>query len=213
MKIIVFGATGTLGRHVVIEALEQGHEVTAFTRSGKFEYAKFEHINSDMLSVIKGDVFEPFAVSQAVVGHDAVICALGAGRKGTVRTIGTKHITEAMKIHGVKRFVCLSSLGVGDSVGNLNFLWKHIMFGLLLRPAYHDHHSQEAIVKTSGLDWIIARPSAFSDGPKTGKYQHGFSPKKRDGLALKVSRSDAAHFMVQQLAQDAYLRQTPAISY
>ncbi len=208
MKIIVFGATGTLGRKVVQEALSEGHEVTAFTRSGTFE-----HASSPSLNVVKGDVFDAYSVAQAVKGHEGVICALGAGRKGTVRTMGTKHITEGMKIHGVKRFVCLSSLGVGDSRGNLNFLWKNIMFGLLLRPAYEDHHTQEALVKQSNLDWTIVRPSAFTDGPKTGKYHRGFSPYKRDGLELKISRADAAQFMVAQLQSDKYLSQTPAISY
>ncbi len=86
------------------------------------------------------------------------------------------------------------------------------MFGLLLRPAYEDHHTQEALVKQSNLDWTIVRPSAFTDGPKTGKYHRGFSPYKRDGLELKISRADAAQFMVAQLQSDKYLSQTPAIS-
>lgn len=208
MKVIVFGATGTLGRVVVAEALEQGHEVTAFTRSGAFPHS--DHPN---LSVVQGDVLEPVSVASAIEGHDGVICALGAGRKGGLRAEGTKNIIAGMKWHGVCRFVCLSSLGVGDSSGNLNFFWKRIMFGLLLRPAFADHHVQEDHVRGSGLEWTIVRPAAFADGPKTGQYQHGFSGASPDGLALKVSRADAAEFMVSQLGDGTYLRQSPGVSY
>lgn len=208
MKVIVFGATGTLGRVVVEEALAQGHTVTAFTRSGAFPYS-----THPSLRVVQGDVLDAASVASAIEGQDGVICALGAGRKGGLRAEGTKAIVAGMAFHGVKRFVCLSSLGVGDSAGNLNFFWKRIMFGLLLRPAFADHHVQEDHVRASGLDWTIVRPAAFTDGPKTGRYKHGFPGTHHRDLALKVSRADAAEFMVSELGSGAYLRQSPGVSY
>lgn len=208
MKLIVFGATGTLGRVIVEQALNAGHFVTAFTRNGVFN-----HCQHSKLSVAKGDVLQADSVAAAIEGQDAAICALGAGRKGGIRATGTKHILAGMKQHGVRRFVCLSSLGVGDSAGNLNFFWKNIMFGLLLRPAYADHGIQEKIVRDADLDWTIVRPAAFTDGPRTGAYKHGFSGKSPSGLELKVSRADAAEFMLSQLNSDAYLHQSPGVSY
>lgn len=208
MKIIVFGATGTLGRVIVEQALEDDHLVTAFTRSGRFEYSR--HAN---LSIVQGDVYSPPSVANAIEGHEGVICALGAGRKGGVRAVGTNHILAGMKIHNVKRFICLSSLGVGDSAPSLNFFWKNIMFGLLLRPAFSDHIEQEKLIHSSDRDWTIVRPAAFTDGPKTGSYQHGFSSQEPQKLSLKVSRADVAEFMVSQLGHDQYMRQTPAVSY
>ncbi len=208
MKLVVFGATGTLGRVIVEQALDAGHSVTAFTRDGVFG-----HIQHPKLSVVQGDVLQADSVAAAIEGQDAAICALGAGRKGGIRATGTKHILAGMKQHGVRRFVCLSSLGVGDSAGNLNFFWKNIMFGLLLRPAYEDHGIQETIVRDADLDWTIVRPAAFTDGPRTGTYKHGFSGKSPNGLELKVSRADAAEFMLSQLNSDAYLHQSPGVSY
>lgn len=208
MNIIVFGATGSLGRVIVDQALADGHTVTAFTRG-----ADYPNASRDGLTVKQGDIFNPADVAGAIKGHDAVICALGAGRKGVVRATGTKHIMAGMKQHGVSRFVCLSSLGVGDSVGNLNFFWKNIMFGLLLRPAFADHIKQEELVRQSDLDWTIVRPAAFTDGPRTGQYQHGFSGTQRDGLSLKVSRADIADFMLGQLNTDTYLHRAASLSY
>jgi len=117
-----------------------------------------------------------------------------------------------MQRRGLRRLVCLSTLGAGDSRALLNFFWKRIMFGLLLREAYADHEAQEAIVKRSGLDWIIVRPGAFTDGPATGAYKHGFPPTEKN-LKLKISRADVADFMLRQLTDDTYLRQSPGLSY
>lgn len=166
MKLIIFGATGTVGRHVVEQALRQGHEVTAFTRDPL--RVKYRHAR---LQVTQGDVTDHVAVAAAVAGQDAVIVTLGAGRKGGVRAAGTAAIVAAMRRTGVRRLIVQSTLGAGDSRANLNFWWKRIMFGLLLRPAYADHQQQERHVLGSDLDWTIVRPGAFTDGPRTGRYR------------------------------------------
>lgn len=207
MKVIIFGATGTIGRQLVDQALSQGHQVTAFARQPAA--LKRTHQN---LTQLAGDVFDRSAVTDAVQGHDAALIALGSGRKGMVRAVGTKNVLEAMEIRGVRKLVCLSTLGAGDSRPHLNFFWKRIMFGLLLREAYADHAAQEALLKQSDLDWTIVRPPAFTDGPATGAYRHGFPPTEKN-VKLKISRADVADFMLKQLSVATYLRQTPSMSY
>lgn len=207
MNIIIFGATGSIGRHLVDQALEQGHRVTAFARNPAAVERHHEN-----LTVVAGDVLEPRSVSDAVKGHDAVLIALGAGRKGGVRGEGTKTVIDAMRRHGVKRLVCESTLGAGDSYQVLNFFWKRLMFGLLLRPAFADHQAQEAHIRQSDLDWVIVRPAAFTDGPATDAYKHGF-PATEKNINFKISRADVAGFMLRQLSDDTYLHQTPGLSY
>ncbi len=207
MKLIIFGATGTVGRHLVGQALAQGHRVTAFAR--KPLALKLDHRD---LTRRAGDVLDRGAVADAVQGHDAVLIALGAGRKGTVRAVGTGHILDAMARSGVRRLICQSTLGAGDSRALLNFFWKRIMFGLLLRDAYADHEAQEAAVEQCGLDWTVVRPAAFTDGPATGAYKHGF-PATEKNLKLKISRADVARFMLGQLTDNTYLRRSPGLSY
>lgn len=207
MKLVVFGSTGSIGHQLVVQALEQGHTVTAFAR----DPAKVE-IEHESLTVVQGDALDSASVEHAVAGHDAVLCALGAGAKGTVRTEGTRNIVRSSEKAGVSRFICLSSLGIGDSRDNLNFFWKHIMFGLLLRQAYADHVSQEDCVKESRLDWTIVRPGAFTDGSRTGEYRHGFSGTDTT-IKGKVSRADVADFMLKQLTDRTYVHETPGLSY
>ncbi|MBF6437412.1 NAD(P)-dependent oxidoreductase [Nocardia cyriacigeorgica] len=206
MRIAIFGATGTLGRHVLERALRQGHEVTALTRD-----ASRVSTTHDNLRVLEGDVLDPAAVEGAVAGQDAVLISLGNGRKGVVRAEGTRTVIEAMRRNGVKRLICQSTLGVGDSRPNLNFLWKYILFGLVLRPAYNDHVRQEEYVRASDLDWTIVRPSAFTDGPATGTYRQGFAGDEA-GLSLKISRADIADFMLDQLTDRTYLHRAVGIS-
>ena len=207
MKLIVFGATGSVGRHLVSQALAQNHQVTAFARHP--ESVALDHPN---LTRRAGDVLDPATVEHAVAGHDAALVVLGDGRKGRVRAAGTRNVIAALERHGVRRLVCESTLGAGDSRPLLTFFWKRIMFGLVLRAVYADHQMQERMVQGSALDWTIVRPGAFTDGPATGAYRHGFAPTAK-GLTLKISRADVAGFMLRQLSDDRYLRQAPGLSY
>lgn len=209
MKLLVFGATGSIGCQVVEQALEQGHIVSAFARHP----AKLD-IRHPNLKLAKGDVLDSSMVEQAVQGQDAVVCVLGSGQKltGTVRSEGTRQIIHAMEQAGVRRLVCQSTLGTGDSWGNLNFYWKTVMFGFILRQVFADHQRQEKAVKHSQLDWTIVRPAAFVEGLQTGQYRHGF-PSTDKTTKLKISRADVADFIVKQLGSDVYLYQSPGVSY
>ncbi len=207
MRVIIFGATGTIGRHLCRRALSDGHTVTAFAR--RPEKLGISHTS---LQLHKGDVMDRDTVHVAMEGHDAVMVVLGGGLRGTVRSTGTRNIVEAMKWHGIKRLICETTLGAGDSVDNLNFYWRYVMFGFLLRGVFKDHLRQEEYVRASGLDWTIVRPAAFVDEPAAPEYRHGFSPSEK-GLSLSIARTDVAKFMADQLGSSMYLHQTPGLSY
>lgn len=164
MKLAIFGSTGSIGRQLVQQALEAGYIVNAFVRNP----SKLETRHNN-LKVVQGDVLHLPSVEQAIPGQDAVLCSLGAGLKGSVRAEGTKNIIHAMEKAGSRRFICQTTLGIGDSWDNLNFYWKYIMFKGLLHQAYADHVSQEEIIKQSHLEWTIVRPGAFTDRHRTGE--------------------------------------------
>lgn len=206
MKIIVFGSTGTIGNQVIKQGLECGHEITAFAR----DTSKIT-LNHERLTKVQGDVLSPNSVEAAMPGHEAAMVVLGAGMKGQVRSQGTLNVISAMHSSHVKRLICQSTLGAGESRGNLNFFWKYIMFGGLLRKAYADHELQEQFVRASGLDWTIVRPGAFTDEVGTGEYHHGFSPMERN-LSLKISRADVAEFLLKQVSDLNYLHKSPGLS-
>jgi putative NADH-flavin reductase len=206
MKIIIFGATGGTGRELVTQALDRGHEVTAFVRDP-------DRLGVPGPEVVRGDVLDQFAVERALAGQEAVLVAIGAGAgRTTLREEGTRNIVAGMRATGVKRLICLSSLGVGDSRANLSFFTRYIVVGVFLRHAFADHERQEAVVRETSLDWTIVRPPHLKDGPRTGEYLHGFPPVKTR-IEGRISRADVADFMLDQLEDDTYLRQTPGVSY
>jgi putative NADH-flavin reductase len=209
MRLLVFGSTGGTGLELLTQALDQGHDVVAYARSP----AKLDGMSHARLEVTRGDVLDLASVESAVVGHDAVFCAVGAGSKRTtLREDATRNIVNAMEKTGVRRLICLSSLGVGDSRGNLPFLTKYVIVGIFLRHAFADHERQEAMVRASSLDWTIVRPPHLIDGPRTGTYRHGFGATDRQ-IEGKISRADVADFMLKQLTEQTYFFQSPGVSY
>ncbi|WP_426059259.1 NAD(P)-dependent oxidoreductase [Hymenobacter sp. B1770] len=209
MNLLIFRATGGTGRQLVEQALDQGHTVTAFARSPR--KLDLQHAR---LRVFPGDVLNAASVQAAMAGQEAVLSALGApaGHKVPVRSEGTRHILAGMQHAGVRRLVCLTTLGMGDSQAALPFSYKYLIVPLFLRSAFADSELQEALIRQSPVEWTIARPGTLTNGPRTGTYRHGF-PATEKNLKIKISRADVADFMLQQLHDATYLRRAASLSY
>lgn len=207
MKIIVFGASGSVGKEIVKQGLDRDHEITAFVRNPE-QLAWEEHPN---LQVCKGNVLNVQDVEQALMGQDAVLCALGDGNVGKIRGIGTSNIINGMNQTGIQRLICQSTMGAGDSYNNLNFLWKYLMFGFLLKRVLPDHNAQEKYIRESGLDYTIIRPSALKDGPVTNDY-HAILDRASQKLSLKINRADVADFMLKQLFDPTFINSAVQIT-
>ncbi len=119
MNIVIFGATGPLGRRITQAALADGYQVTAFVRTtGRLD----PHPG---LREATGDVLDPGSVGAAMPGHDAVISALGhssPSSAGHNLYPGASHIISAMQTAGVGRLIWISSHGVGDARGHSGFV-------------------------------------------------------------------------------------------
>ena len=143
MNVIVFGATGTVGRLAVEQLLGAGHSVTAFAR-----HPERLAIDHPALARVAGDALSAADVAAAMPGHDAAVVVLGAGasRRSTIRSEGTLNVIRAMQETGIRRLVVQSTLGARDSWGTLNFWWKRVMFGALLAPVFRDHELEGRMV-------------------------------------------------------------------
>ena len=205
MKILVLGATGGTGRLIVSDAVAKGHLVVALVRSTT---------GADLpdAELIEGDVRDELTLRRALTGCDVVISALGTGmgfRKVDLLTDATRALISAMGRSGVRRLVCISALGVGDSRGHGGFVFDRIFQPLLLSQAYKDKGRQEAAIRASSLDWIIVRPAMLTDDPARGRVRAVVDLAGIKGG--KIARADVARFVGDQLTSDAWLRQTPVI--
>jgi putative NADH-flavin reductase len=124
----------------------------------------------------------------------------------------TKCILAAMEREGTKLFVCESSLGVGDSKGQLGAFYTYFFIPLLLHHVFADKEVQEKIIECSHVEWVIIRPAALTNGPRTGSYKAGF-PVTDKTISARISRADVADFMLRQLTDTTYRGKTPGVSY
>ena len=221
MRLVIFGPTGGTGRRLVERAIAERHEVTAFVRDPSRMTARHRR-----LRVVVGDAFDQDRVREAVAGNEAVISVLGSrqpsnplhprrpGDPNGVVSAGARNIIAAMKEHGLRRFVCQTAWGVGQSKqdpGPAGAFFMKVLVPPLLRDEYADKEAQEKIVRESGLEWILVRPMILTNGPWTNDYRASIDLKP--GRRPYISRADVADFLIRQLDGDTFVRNTPTIGY
>ena len=211
MKIAVFGSTGKTGMQVVSQALDAGYEVNAFVRDPKKMTIKHKN-----LTVTKGDVLVRESVDKAIKGAGAVMVALGSrpDTKPTVLAEGTANIISSIKTHKVNRLIVQSSYALSGSPEGMARLKAQGMDEekmKMVKPMIVDKINQERKVRESGLDYVIVRPLALTDGKRTGKYRVG--EKLQVEFESKVSRADVADFMLKSLKDDKWIGKTVVLSY
>jgi uncharacterized protein YbjT (DUF2867 family) len=209
MKVLVLGATGGTGREIVREAGAQGHQAVALVRS------KAKAADVAGAELVEGDARDEQALSRALDGCSGVISSLGTAmspfREVTLLSVATRALVKAMEARNVRRLVCITGLGAGDSRGHGGFLFDTLIFPLLLRKVYDDKNRQEDAVRASKLDWVLVRPVVLSDKPATGAVRALTDLSGIHGGT--VARSDVAKFVVQQLTEDTWLRRAPLITW
>ncbi len=207
MNLVVFGATGGTGRAVVARAAALSHQVRAFVRAPEGRSG----LPGDV-EIVRGDARDRQAVLRAVTGMDAVVSSLGQGSSNqptTHMSDGIAIILAAMGEAGVSRLLCVSSLGACDDPHE-PFLFRTVgrwLFGNI----FADHRRMEANVRASDRAWTIVRPASLTDGPETGRYRTAIDNRAKG--ANKISRADAAHFLLEELANGAHQRQAVALGY
>lgn len=196
MKIIVFGATGGVGRSLVKQALEQGFDVTAFVRTPDKLKA-----TGDKLTVVQGDAFHVEQVAAAIAGHDAVVSCLGSNqgmkKSDDLRTMA-KNIVAGMQQHGVKRIVYTASAGINDELPGIG---GKLMMGVL-KQVLIDHHAAVDAIQAAGLNYTIVRPMGLTNENVTGQYRE--SEESVPSKSKTIPRADVAHFILKALGDAAY---------
>ena len=211
MKLAVFGANGSTGRLLTRLALDEGHDVVAFTRHP--ETFPIEHRR---LQVAAGDAHDPAAVASAIDGADAVVSTLGVPFAKTPITVfsdGVANIIAGMHAAGIKRFACVSSSAIGPHPEPLGgFIFEKILqpyvVNKLGKTVYDDLRRMEAIVSDSDLAWTIVRPSGLFDAPTVSAYGVAI-----DFIAHRfTARIDLADCLLRQALSDTYVRSTIAVA-
>ena len=209
MKITIFGATGRTGIPLVRGALDARHSVTALVR----DPARMP-IQHERLTLIRGDVADAAAVAQAIPAEtDAVISALSPtkGAPADLLPRAVDHMLAAMRAQDVPRIIYMTGAGVGMP-GDQPKLFNHFIKFMLKTMAGVVLKQSEAAVRkvtASNHEWLIVRVPMLTDAPATGQIRVGMVGVN---TGPRLSRADAAAFMLEQAKGTEHLRQAPVIS-
>ncbi|MBW8480980.1 NAD(P)-dependent oxidoreductase [Actinomadura parmotrematis] len=190
MRLTVIGATGGIGKEVVRQALERGHEVTAAVRDPDGLPAGLR----ERAEVVRADVLDPDALAPLVKGRDAVISALGTRTRGpdTIQADGARSEVAAMTAAGVRRLLLVGAAGAVDDPADGPFTRYAVkpLLQRILRDNFLDLAEGEEIVRRSDLDWTIVRPPRLLDRPGKGAYRSAVGGLVRGGRS--IARADVA---------------------
>ena len=207
-RVLIIGASKGIGLETARQALEAGHHVRTLARS-----AAGMALSDPNIEKVRGDALKSQDVEAALIGVDVAIQTLGVGLGDLFRPVhlfsdATRVLISAMKTQGVKRLICVTGFGAGDSQASINCL-QRLPFQIVFGRAYDDKSSQERLIKESELDWTIARPGVLTSGPRTGRYK--ILPEASQWRNGIISRADVAEFLVRQIEDQTYVLQTPVL--
>lgn len=209
MRIVVFGANGPTGRHLVEQVISGGHQAVAVTRNPQ----SFPDLGA---KVLQADVFQRRAVAECLDGADAVLSVLGVPfTRKLVNTFstGTANIIASMPRRGVHRLVVVSSTGAHhyrnrhDASLALR-LFEPIISRTIGKTVYDDLRRMEDIVAESELDWTVVRPSTLFDADRVSDYTAGEVPP----VGAFTARIDLAHYVSSIVGDASTYRTTPIVS-
>jgi putative NADH-flavin reductase len=207
LRIAVLGASGGIGRRVVDQALARGIDVVCQTRDA-VTLADL----AGRVRVVAFDPRDPLRLAEFIKGADAVIFALGVSSTSATTLFSevTTALIAAMKSEGVKRLIAVTGVGAGETRGHGGFIYDRIVFPLFTHRVYEDKDRQEALISSSGLEWIIVRPAPFTKSTFKRPIEV-YTHVKRDTVLRRINRDEVAAFIVEQIGSNRYLHQKPFI--
>jgi len=216
MKVALIGATGFVGSHILEELIHRNIDVTAIAR--KVDSLK----NKPHVIAVQMNVNETSHLSSAIKGNDVVISAYNAGWTNPNLyndfLEGSKHILQAVKEAGIKRFVVVGGAGsLLDSedkriVDGPNFP-KDFKPGALAAADFY-----EIIQREDDLDWTFFSPSIemnpSTSGKRTGKYRTGtdYPVFDHEGHS-RISVEDLAVAVIDEIENNNFVQKRFTAGY
>ncbi|WP_410220068.1 NAD(P)-dependent oxidoreductase [Pedobacter sp.] len=215
MKVVVIGATGFVGKNLVNELANRGHQILAIARN--IEKAETK-MNVEVKSI---DINNSDDLKRTIEGADAVISAFNAGWTNPHLyhdfIKGAENIQKAVAEAGVKRFIVVG--GAGSLYVDGKQLVDGADFPENIKPgatAARDY--LEILKKENNLDWTYFSP-AIEMHPgieigRTGHYRLGLeSPVFDENGHSVLSVEDVAVVVADELEQNKHIKQRFTAAY
>ena len=207
MKLVVLGATGGVGKEIVAQSVERGHEVTAFVRNP----AALGKLGS-RVAIVHGDPLNAGELQSVIRGNDAVLSGFGprlplAKVDYDLLRRFVAALRSAMEGANARRLVIISTAFLFKrSVMPPAYLLGRLFFSSIVT----DSAGMERSIQDSGLDWTIVRPPQLTDKPRSGTYR--VRTGRLPAFGFKISRADVADFMIRCAEQHESSRKVFGVS-
>lgn len=208
MNVIIFGATGMVGKQLVKQALYMGHHVKAYGRNVFTE----DLPESKEIEIVQGTLFNDKQVFNALKGCDAVLSAIGGGIDSTdvTRSLGMKNIVAQMQKAKVQRIIGIGGMGILNADADTlimdtpDFAPEYILVNL-------EHFKAYNFLKDSTLDWTFVCPPDIMDAAVTGIYTTNadYPPFKNK---FRINSGDLAMFMLKEVTANEFVQHRVGIS-
>jgi putative NADH-flavin reductase len=214
MKILLIGATGNIGQHILQEVLGKGYKVTAVQRNP--EDLKVKHPD---LTIIKGDLLNEAALPAMLQGQDVIISAISPVGSHTPEQFkkANQHLIAALDWRTDRRVIIVGGAGNTEIAPGVKVMDSAIMDQLPeeWKPAILIHGEVLELYKQSGLSWTYFCPAKdIEPGERTGKYRLGTTNMVIDDNGeSKISREDYAVALVEEIENKWFVRQQCSIGY
>ena len=206
MNVIVFGATGRVGRDFVGKAVSGGHRLTAFVRNSS-------GANLNGVALVQGDVRDKSSVRASLAGRpDAVIVCIGqAGLKpSTLVSEGFAAIVAGMTALGLRRFIGVSGSAEMPQKTCAGKLYTAILRHTPVGNAVRDHDGGLRVLQASSLDWTLAGCNYLADGPERGRYKTSLI---FPGGFKMIHPGDVADFLLSEMTEARHIREVVGLWY
>ncbi len=205
MKIVLFGANGRVGRLVLDELLERGHEVRAFVRGDT-------ETRHPKLEVITGDIYDINAVVGALEGMDVVMSTLGSWgtEKKDILTTAMATIIPAMKVKNQTRIVSLTGTAAHlphEMAGPLAMI-DRMLLKRIDKQILADGETHLKLLHESGLGWTALRSPIMNNKGDESQYK---LTKRFTRPFATVNRKSVALALVDIAEQNTWSREAPCI--
>jgi len=209
MRIVIFGAGGRTGNHLVRLAIALGHDVTAFVR--KPNKLPLSH---ERMRVVVGDANDEFQVGRAIQGAEAVISTIAPAQTAAEENHAhiLQNILSSMERHQVKRIVALSESLILDKT-SLTGAVATSMRRMFMTPSHarwmRMSEQYSSCIRASRLDWTLVCTHLLTDEPFDGRYTVETRHKKTN---VRVSRANVADFLLRIALNGSHIHEIPIIS-
>jgi hypothetical protein len=221
LDIVVYGATGKIGLHVVNEALDRGHRVTAVSRNP----AKVE-LQHDNLYVVKGDLLDPTSVAETVAGKDVVILSVrgvigdSGAPESALQFIAAETLVDALFKQGDQAPRLIHVGGSGSLEVEPGVLFAEKLPKILLPKKLEIEIAGQILAlefyrKVHDVNWTyVTPPKNFTNGPRTGVFRIGSDRALEDRWGrTRISRADFAVALVNEAEQAGDPRRRISVAY